>query len=61
MKAQSSHFHSISSGREECIGVFRVGRYRMTKELACYKDGDTWRTVRDNKKVEIKSQLLGYL
>lgn len=53
MKAQSTHFHSINSGREECVGVFRVGKYKIKRELQLYKDGNMWRLIKNDKEVEI--------
>ncbi len=55
MKAESTRFHSIISGREECSGLFRVGKYRMRQYLGMYKLNGVWRLVKNDKVVEIAS------
>ena len=54
MKAQSTHFHSVNSGRETCTGIFKVGKYRVDREFDLYKDPyNVWRLVKNDKEVEI--------
>ena len=53
MKAKSTHFHSINCGRETCVGVFKVGKYAVSREFDLYKDGDVWRLVKNDKEVEV--------
>ena len=54
MRAESTHFHNARRGREECTGVFRVGKYRIRREFDLYReDGGEWRLVRNDKEVKI--------
>lgn len=45
-----------SPEKDECFGVFRIGRYKRLRDLALYRlPGDVWRMVKNDKEVKIKA------
>jgi len=56
MIAIETYAHVSTPEKEECLGVFRVGRYKRTRDLAIYRlPGDVWRMTKNNIEVKIKA------
>jgi hypothetical protein len=54
MKVVSTHFHSKDREKETCIAVIKMGKYRVNREIDCYRlPGDVWRMATNDKEVKI--------
>tara|TARA_R100000951_G_scaffold22085_1_gene18336 strand:- start:2479 stop:2646 length:168 start_codon:yes stop_codon:yes gene_type:complete len=54
MKIISTHFHSKDGEKETCTALIGMGKYRIVKEVNCYRlPGDVWRMVNNHKEVKI--------
>jgi len=54
MKAIETYAHVSTPEKEECLGVFRVGRYKRLRDFALYRlPGDVWRMSKNDKEVKL--------
>ena len=56
MKAIETYQHFKNSEREECMAVFKVGKFNRPRDFSCYRlPGDVWRMTKNDKEVKIKA------
>lgn len=55
MIAIETYAHVSTPEKEECLGVFIIGKYKRKRDRALYRlPGDVWRMTKNNKEVKLK-------